>query len=72
MVVFKGEAVIADTNNCLIENENGVTCGCGDPVLKLVMHLDSTDSYNSRYACKCGNSIEIAVKRSETEQEMWE
>jgi len=56
---------VCDTMDKLIETEDGVTCGCGNPSLKLVCHMDGTDIYGYQYRCDCGNSISVACKRDE-------
>lgn len=72
MKIEHGRMTIEDTMDNLVENEQGVNCGCEEPKLKMVMHMDFTDKYESQYSCKCGNQIFVSVKRTDEERALWE
>ena len=63
MRIEKGRVVVEDTMDNLVEKEAGITCGCENPNLKMVMHLDMTDCYQNNYVCDCGNQIVVTAKR---------
>ena len=65
MKIEKGNMIIEDTMDRLIETKDGITCGCKKPSLKMVYHIDGTDFYSYSYSCDCGNSIVVNCKRSE-------
>ena len=58
---------VSDTNDNLIETEDGITCGCGNPQLRMTMHIDGVDFYSYQYQCQCGNCFEVSYKRSKDE-----
>jgi len=64
MKIVKERMTVEDTMNRLIETKDGITCGCGNPSLKMVCHIDGTDFYSYSYSCDCGNSIVMNCKRS--------
>lgn len=64
MEIKKDRMTVTDTYNNLIETENGITCGCGNPSLKMVCHIDGTNFYSYQYRCACGNSILMECERS--------
>lgn len=65
-LTLENGAVIEDTKDNLIKTENEeVTCGCGNPSLKIMSHIDGIDFYAYNYVCQCGNSISITEKRKE-------
>ena len=63
MKIVKGRMIVCDTEDNLIETEQGITCGCGNPSLKMVCHIDGKDFYGYQYSCSCGNSISMECKR---------
>lgn len=63
MKIEKGNMIIEDTMDRLIETKDGITCGCGKPSLKMVFHIDGTNFYSYQYSCDCGNSISMECKR---------
>ena len=65
MKIEKGNMIIEDTMDRLVETKDGITCGCGNPNLKMVFHMDGKDFYGYQYSCDCGNSIVMNCKRSE-------
>lgn len=65
--IEKGNAVFEDTENRLAESKNGITCGCENPQLQMVSHIDGVDFYAYQYKCNCGNCITVTKKREETE-----
>ena len=65
MTIEKEDITVSDTNNNLIETEDGITCGCGNPKLTMTCHIDGVDFYGYQYNCKCGNSIAVNCKRKE-------
>lgn len=70
MIIEIQNGTIQDTNNNLIETKEGITCGCENPELKMVYHIDGKDFYSYQYKCSCGNTISMSCKRS-NEDEMW-
>lgn len=62
---------VEDTMDKLIETAVGITCGCEEPSLRMTMHLDGTDYYQSNYACQCGNQIVMVVERDEASKMLW-
>ena len=58
---------VSDTKDNLIETKDGITCGCGNPKLKMTCHIDGVDFYSYQYNCKCGNSIAVNYKRKKGE-----
>lgn len=64
MEIKKGRMTVTDTKDNLIETENGITCGCGNPSLNMVFHIDGTNFYSYKYRCSCGNSILMECERS--------
>lgn len=72
MRIEKGRMIVEDRMDKLVETEQGITCGCENPNLKMVMHLDMTDNYQNSYVCDCGNDIVVMVKRTEEDKEYWE
>lgn len=68
MKIERNRAVIEDTMDKLIEVEDGVTCGCEKPSLKMTMHIDGVDFYSYGYVCEnCGNQISMNVKRCQAD-----
>ena len=65
MTIEKGDMKVSDTNDNLIETKDGITCGCGNPKLKMSCHIDVVDFYSYQYQCQCGNSISVSYKRKE-------
>ena len=64
MEIKKENMTIVDTNDNLIETEKGITCGCSNPSLKMVCHMDGREFFAYQYSCSCGNSINVTHKRS--------
>lgn len=64
MRIEKGNMIITDNNDNLIETKQGITCGCKNPSLTMRMHIDGTDFYSYQYFCSCGNAIEVFGKRN--------
>ena len=71
MRIEKGRMIVGDTMDKLVEVENGITCGCENPNLKMTMHMDFTDSYQNNYVCNCGNQIAVVVERDKESKAMW-
>ena len=69
MRIEKEDTVIEDTNDRLVKNINGITCGCGNPQLQMFYHSDGVNFYTYQYKCMCGNTITVTKRREETE--MW-
>ena len=65
MIIKKEDMKVSDTNDNLIETEDGITCGCGNPKLTMSCHIDVVDFYSYQYNCQCGNSISVSYKRKE-------
>lgn len=63
MEIKKDRMTIKDTKDNLIETKDGITCGCGNPSLRMVCHVDGKDFYGYQYRCACGNSISMECKR---------
>ena len=64
MKIETGRMTIEDTHDNLIETEKGYTCGCGNPNLKMGLHIDGVNFYSYQYTCiNCGNSICMNCKR---------
>ena len=72
MEIKKENMTIVDSHNNLIETEKGITCGCGNPRLKMVCHIDGRDFFGYQYNCSCGNSITVNHKRSEDDLMMYD
>lgn len=69
MTIVKGDMTIFDSNDNLIENKDGITCGCNNPVINITMHIDGVDFCQHKYVCEnCGNNISVIVKRDEEEE----
>ena len=71
MKVEKVRMIVEDTMDKLVELEQGITCGCDNPRLKMTMHLDWKDCYQSNYICECGNQICVVVERDEESKKLW-
>lgn len=71
MKIEKDRMTVCDTKDNLIETEKGITCGCGNPSLKMVCHIDGVDFYGYQYSCSCGNSISMECKRSKVDSMYW-
>ena len=69
MTIEKCDMTVSDTNNNLIETKDGITCGCGNPSLKMTCHIDGVDFYSYQYNCQCGNSITVNYKRKNESEE---
>ena len=67
MTIEKGDMKVSDINNNLIETKDGITCGCGNPRLKMTYHIDVVDFYSYQYQCQCGNCITAKYKRKKGE-----
>ena len=65
MEIKKEDMTVSDTKDNLIETKDGITCGCGNPKLKMTCHIDGVDFYSYQYNCQCGNSIAMKCKRKE-------
>lgn len=65
MKIEKENMTVEDSRDNLIETEKGITCGCGNPNLRMVCHIDGREWYGYQYNCKCGNAINVTHKRSE-------
>ena len=65
MTIEKEDMKVSDTNDNLIETKDGITCGCGNPKLKMSCHIDVVDFYSYQYQCQCGNCITVNYKRME-------
>ena len=63
--------VVEDTMDKLVEKEEGITCGCKVPQLRMTMHLDMTDCYQNNFVCDCGNQIVVVVERDTISREYW-
>ena len=72
MRIEKGRMVVEDTMDKLVEKEEGITCGCEVPQIRMTMHLDMTDCYQNNFVCQCGNQIVVVVERDEESKSMWE
>lgn len=72
MRIEKGRMVVEDTMDKLVETEDGILCGCKNPMLKMTMHMDLVNSYQTNYVCNCGNQIVVVVERDEESKSMWE
>ena len=46
-------------------------CICGDTKGRMTAHMDMTDRYSTTYACECGNSIVVDMKRDEDDMSYW-
>ena len=57
--------IVEDTMDRLVETEEEITCGCGDPELTITMYLDGLDYYQYNYSCQCGNQIVMMAKIEE-------
>ena len=44
MRIEKGRIKIEDSMDKLVETEHGVACGCKNPSLKMVCHMDLKDA----------------------------
>ena len=64
MRIEKENMTIEDTNDNLKEMEKGITCGCENPSLRMVCHIDGKDFFGYQYKCSCGNLIAVNHKRS--------
>lgn len=64
-------AVIEDSNDNLVETEEGVTCGCENPSLRMTCHMDGREFYTYNYQCTCGNSISVTRQRAEDDMMRW-
>ena len=71
MKIKKGRITVEDIMDKLVDSEQGITCGCDNPSLKMTMHLDCTDYYQSNYICECGNQICVVVERDEESMDLW-
>lgn len=71
MKIEKENMTVEDTMDRLIETKDGITCGCKNPSLKMVCHIDGKDFYSYSYSCDCGNSIVMNCKRSEEDLMMY-
>ena len=67
MRIEKGDMTVSDTKDNLVETKDGITCGCGNPRLRITCHIDGVDFYGYQYQCECGNSITMKCKREEGE-----
>ena len=65
MTIQKDGMTVTDKKDSLVETENGITCGCGNPKLSMTMHIDGTDFYTWEYICSCGNYISVCRERRE-------
>lgn len=71
MKIERGRMTVEDTMDKLVERDNGITCGCDKPILRMTVHMDGTEFSQTNYACTCGNQISVVVKRSEEEKFYW-
>lgn len=71
MIIEKENMKIEDTHNKLVETEKGVTCGCENPDLKMIYHIDAKDFYGYDYKCSCGNAISVTHKRAKEDMMMY-
>lgn len=71
MRIEKNGVVIEDSNDNLVEKEQGVTCGCENTSLKMTCHMDGREFYTDCYKCDCGNSINVTHKRTKEEMLLW-
>lgn len=71
MEIKKDRMTVIDTKDNLIETEDGITCGCGNPSLRMVCHMDGKDFYSYQYNCSCGNSILMECKRDKEDLMYW-
>lgn len=72
MKIQKDSMTVSDTMDKLIETKEGITCGCENPSLKIVCHIDGSDFYGYQYVCTCGNSISVKHKRNEENYLYWD
>ena len=67
-----GRMTVSDSDNNIVRNATGATCGCGEPALERTGHIDCVDGAITHYICKnCGNKITAFCKRSEEDRAMW-
>ena len=71
MKIEKENMTIEDSKDNLKEMEKGITCGCGNPSLKIVCHIDGREFYGYQYNCQCGNSINVTYKRSDDDMMLY-
>lgn len=72
MKIEKEGMTIEDSMDKLIETEDGITCGCENPILSIVTHIDGRDFYGYTYNCEnCGNVITTHCKRSKDDLMYW-
>lgn len=71
MEIKKGRMTVIDSKDNLIETEEGINCGCGNPSLKMICHIDGKDFYSYQYSCSCGNHISIKCKRNKEDLMYW-
>ena len=69
LIIEKDNMTVEDTKDNLIETEEGITCGCGNPNLQMTCHIDGVDYYSYQYKCKCGNTITALMKRDK--EDVW-
>lgn len=54
---------VSDTKDNLIETKDGIICGCENPSLTMICHIDGVNFYGYQYICQCGNSIKERRKK---------
>ena len=59
MIIRKGSVTIKDKMDKLVETEHGVKCGCENPSLQMVKHIDGETMNVTQYICTCGNNIAV-------------
>lgn len=68
MEIRQGKTRMRDTKDNLVRVEEGYTCGCKEPSMKMTLHIDGTTFHSTTYTCDCGNTIEVYCERGELEK----
>lgn len=71
MKIEKGRMTVEDAMDNLIETEEGVTCGCGNPNLRMQYHFDGSKTCSYGYVCDCGNAIKMICERDAESKKWW-
>lgn len=66
MKIERGKTIIEDTKDSIVEVDGRMTCGCGNPSLRMQSHIDGVDFYTYTYQCEnCGNIIYVEAERDQ-------